>query len=185
MVQVSCLAGITPLVYAWEAQNTAGDTKRKCTSAVVLIGMCTGNVCFNPVRVSADTDMMLQVIGPQLYSLDQAPEYRPGLISNLIMFVLVAIIAMYVDILLSFVLATNRASIADVYLYWLNKRHAKKREALGKTAQIVDESMIGKNKIQASKAAEVEDSGKGENREVDKGFLDMTDLKNEDFIYVY
>ena len=46
MSQVSCLAGITPLVYAWEAQNTAGDTKRKCTSAVVLIGMCTGNVCF-------------------------------------------------------------------------------------------------------------------------------------------
>ncbi|OJJ06749.1 hypothetical protein ASPVEDRAFT_140207 [Aspergillus versicolor CBS 583.65] len=149
---VSCLAGITPLVYAWEAQNTAGDTKRKCTSAVVLIGMCTGNV-----------------IGPQLYSLDQAPEYRPGLISNLIMFVLVAIIAI----------------IADVYLYWLNKRHAKKREALGKTAQIVDESMLGKNKIQASKAAEVEDAGKGESPGVDKGFLDMTDLKNEDFIYVY
>lgn len=43
-VQVSCLAAITPLVYAWEAQNTASDTKRKCTSAVVLIGMCAGNV---------------------------------------------------------------------------------------------------------------------------------------------
>ncbi|BCS30464.1 putative MFS transporter [Aspergillus puulaauensis] len=149
---VSCLAGITPLVYAWEAQNTAGDTKRKCTSAVVLIGMCTGNV-----------------IGPQLYSLDQAPEYRPGLISNLIMFVLVAIIAI----------------IADLYLYWLNKRHAKKREALGKTARVVDESMVRKDQIQASKAAEVEDAGKGGSREVDKGFLDMTDLKNEDFIYVY
>lgn len=40
--------------------------------------------------------ILLQVIGPQLYSLDQAPEYRKGLISNLIMFVLVAIIAMYV-----------------------------------------------------------------------------------------
>lgn len=45
--------------------------------------------------------------------------------------------------------------------------------------------MIGKNKIQASNAAEVEDAGKGESPEVDKGFLDMTDLKNEDFIYVY
>ncbi|KAL4918726.1 major facilitator superfamily domain-containing protein [Aspergillus aurantiobrunneus] len=149
---VSCLAGITPLVYAWEAQNTAGDTKRKCTSAVVLIGMCTGNV-----------------IGPQLYSLDQAPEYRPGLISNLVMFVLVAVIAV----------------LADAYLYWLNKRHAKRREALGKNAQVVDESMLGRAKMQGSKAGEVEDGGKGESPHVDKGFLDTTDLKNEDFIYVY
>lgn len=87
-----------------------------------------------------------------------------------------------------FVLSYGRltlASIADLYLYWLNKRHAKKREALGKTARVVDESMVRKDKIEASKAAEVEDAGKGESREVDKGFLDMTDLKNEDFIYVY
>lgn len=32
------------MIYAWEAQNTAGDTKRKCTSGVVFVGMCTGNV---------------------------------------------------------------------------------------------------------------------------------------------
>ncbi|KAL2849846.1 major facilitator superfamily domain-containing protein [Aspergillus pseudoustus] len=150
---VSCLAGITPLVYAWEAQNTAGDTKRKCTSAVVLVGMCTGNV-----------------IGPQLYSIDQAPEYRPGLISNLVMFILVAIIAVLVD----------------VYLYWLNKQHARKREALGKNARVVDESMLGKDKVQESKALELEDVGAvREPTTVDKGFLDTTDLKNEDFIYVY
>jgi hypothetical protein len=69
---VSCLAAITPLIYAWQAQNTAGDTKKKCTSAVVFIGMCTGNV-----------------IGPLLYDESQAPLYRSGLISNLIMFALV------------------------------------------------------------------------------------------------
>ncbi|KAL4804031.1 major facilitator superfamily domain-containing protein [Aspergillus unguis] len=151
---VSCLAGITPLVYAWEAQNTAGDTKRKCTSAVVLVGMCTGNV-----------------IGPQLYSLDQAPEYRPGLISNLILFILVAVIAV----------------LADVYLYWLNKRHAKKREELGKNAQVVDESMLRKTQLLDGKAGQVEDGQVGEERAVheDKGFKDVTDLKNEDFIYVY
>lgn len=38
------MAAITPIIYTWEAQNTAGDTKRKVTSAIVLIGMCTGNV---------------------------------------------------------------------------------------------------------------------------------------------
>lgn len=72
--QVSCLAAITPLIYTWQAQNTAGDTKKKTTSAVVFIGMCTGNI-----------------IGPLLYSVDDAPVYRPGLISNLVMFILVAI----------------------------------------------------------------------------------------------
>ncbi|KAL4874902.1 major facilitator superfamily domain-containing protein [Aspergillus karnatakaensis] len=158
---VSCLAGITPLVYAWEAQNTAGDTKRKTTSAIVLIGMCTGNV-----------------IGPQLYSLDQAPKYRPGLISNLVMFVLVAIIAL----------------IADAWLFWLNKRNAKRREAMGKSASIVDESMLRgeRERAQQDKAADVEVEGgdanvdaKGESHQDDKGFLDTTDLKNEDFVYVY
>lgn len=39
---VSCLAAITPLIYTWHVQNTAGDTKKKCTSAMVFIGMCTG-----------------------------------------------------------------------------------------------------------------------------------------------
>lgn len=76
---VSCMAAITPLIYAWQAQNTGGDTKKKCTSAMVFIGMCTGNV-----------------IGPLLYSPDQAPLYRPGLISNLIMFALVGGLSMWV-----------------------------------------------------------------------------------------
>jgi MFS family permease len=69
---VQCLGAITPMIYTWSAQNTAGDTKKKTTSAVVFVGMCTGNI-----------------IGPLLYSTNDAPLYRPGLISNLIMFVLV------------------------------------------------------------------------------------------------
>jgi predicted MFS family arabinose efflux permease len=69
---VSCMAAITPMIYAWQAQNTGGDTKKKCTSAVVFIGMCTGNV-----------------IGPLLFDQRDAPLYRPGLIANLIMFALV------------------------------------------------------------------------------------------------
>ncbi|KAE8384753.1 major facilitator superfamily domain-containing protein [Aspergillus alliaceus] len=149
---VSCLAAITPLVYAWEAQNTGGDTKRKCTSAVVLIGMCAGNV-----------------IGPQLYSTSQAPLYRPGLISNLILFVTVAVFAI----------------LTNLYLIYLNRKHAQQRLDLGKSAQILDESMLGKEK--AGKAVELEDvnAGPQTDRTEDKGFSDTTDLKNEDFIYVY
>ena len=75
-MQVSCLAAITPLIYAWQAQNTGGDTKKKCTSGMVFVGMCTGNV-----------------IGPLLYSTDQAPLYRPGLIADLIMFLLVGAVS--------------------------------------------------------------------------------------------
>jgi hypothetical protein len=76
--------------------------------------------------------------------------------------------------------------VVDVYLYWLNKQHAKKREELGKNARIVDESMLRKNEVQESKALELEDVGAERDRNaVDKGFLDTTDLKNEDFIYVY
>jgi hypothetical protein len=70
------MAAITPIIYAWQAQNTAGETKKKCTSAMVFIGMCTGNV-----------------IGPQLYSPDQAPLYRAGLIGDLIMFALVGVLS--------------------------------------------------------------------------------------------
>ncbi|OOF92027.1 hypothetical protein ASPCADRAFT_153328 [Aspergillus carbonarius ITEM 5010] len=150
---VSCLAAITPLVYAWEAQNTAGDTKRKCTSAVVLIGMCAGNV-----------------IGPQLYSTSQAPLYRPGLISNLVLFILVGVFAI----------------LMNLYLIYLNRKQARKRRELGKSAQIVDESMLSKKTVEQGKAVEVEDvNASAAEGASDKGFSDTTDLKNEDFIFVY
>ncbi|AEO68507.1 uncharacterized protein THITE_2118047 [Thermothielavioides terrestris NRRL 8126] len=153
---VSCLAAITPLLYAWQAQNTGGDTKKKCTSAMVFIGMCTGNV-----------------IGPLLYDESQAPLYRPGLISNLVMFALVGGIS----------------ALIPFYLMYLNHRHAKRREQLGKSAAVVDESMMAKGQMEDSKAVEIEDAG-GTNRrqkalEEDNALRDMTDLQNEDFIYVY
>ncbi|KAF7165952.1 hypothetical protein CNMCM6106_001924 [Aspergillus hiratsukae] len=151
---VSFLAAITPLIYAWEAQNTAGDTKRKCTSAVVLVGMCAGNI-----------------IGPQLYSTSQAPLYRPGLISNLILFIIV----------MGFAIMTN------LYLVYLNRKQAKRRSALGKSAHIVDESMLSKKHLDGKAlAVELEDVAPAPaTQTVDKGFSDTTDLKNEDFIYVY
>lgn len=71
---------------------------------------------------------------------------------------------------------------------FLNRRHAKKREQLGKTTQIVDESMMRKGQMENSKAVELEeDIGNRQPRDIDadNGLQDMTDLKNEDFIYVY
>lgn len=152
---VSCLAAVTPLVYTWQAQNTAGDTKKKTTSAMVFIGMCTGNI-----------------IGPLLYSPNDAPLYRPGLISNLIMFVLVGVLGLLIPL----------------YLMFLNKRHAKRREELGKNMAIVDESMMRSRETEASKVVDAEEEqqqSQGRSLEEDNGLQDMTDLKNEDFIYVY
>jgi hypothetical protein len=149
---VSCLAAITPIIYTWHIQNTAGDTKKKCTSAVVFVGMCTGNV-----------------IGPLLYSVDDAPLYRPGLIANLIMFTLVGIISLLIPI----------------YLAFLNKRHAKRREELGKSAVRVDESMLKKVEMVQGKDVELEENGEAQRQEADNGFSDLTDVQNEDFIYVY
>jgi MFS family permease len=146
---VSCLAAITPLIYTWHVQNTAGDTKKKCTSAMVFIGMCTGNV-----------------IGPLLYTVDDAPLYRPGLISNMVMFVLVAVIALLIP----------------TYLALLNRRHAKRREELGKSAVRVDESML-KKKEMTMKGVEME--ARDQRQVQDNGFSDLTDMENEDFIYVY
>lgn len=69
-----------------------------------------------------------------------------------------------------------------LYLKFLNVRHARMRTAIGKSATVVDESMLRK--------ADLQNLGKGVTqqmtpRDEDNSFADMTDLKNEDFIYVY
>ncbi|RYO82527.1 hypothetical protein DL762_006582 [Monosporascus cannonballus] len=152
---VMILAAITPMIYAWSAQNTGGDTKKKTSSAIMFalqMGMCTGNI-----------------IGPLLYNTKDAPLYRPGLICNLIIFVLVAILGLLIP----------------MWLLVLNKQHAKKREQLGKSANLVDRSMMRKEKMAESKGAELEQHEHSRGVEEDRGLQDVSDLKNEDFIYVY
>ncbi|TKX19038.1 MFS transporter-like protein 166 [Elsinoe australis] len=72
----SVYPAISPLIYSWSGANTAGDTKRKVTTAVLFIGQSVGNI-----------------IGPNLYKTTEAPGYARGLKSNLAMFVLVAVLA--------------------------------------------------------------------------------------------
>lgn len=80
--------------------------------------------------------------------------------------------------------------VIPFYLMFLNRRHAKRRQELGKNAVLVDESMMGKNQMEGSKAVEGEDGEGSANKrhkalEEDNALHDMTDLQNEDFIYVY
>ena len=145
---ISFYPGISPLIYSWSAQNTAGDTKRKCTTAFLFIGQSAGNI-----------------LGPHLYTTSEKPRYVRGLVSNLVLFVVIIVLVV----------------LTTLYLLFLNKRHANRRVALGKAAEIVDRSMEDK-KTWAKMEAEAGPEGR---QSFDKAFDDETDLRNEDFIYVY
>jgi hypothetical protein len=67
----------------------------------------------------------------------------------------------------------------------LNKRHAKRRVAMGKSEIIVDRSMMNSQERQISDQV---DEANGEGVWAaggEKAFDDITDLENEDFIFVY
>jgi hypothetical protein len=107
------------------------------------------------------------IIGPHLYTPEEAPRYYRGIRSNLALFVVIILLV----------------GVGALYITYLNKRHAKERERLGKSAYVVDLSMAKSSKL-ASEEGGVINDGKAAGGVGDKAFDDVTDLKNEDFIYV-
>ncbi|KAG5799033.1 hypothetical protein H9Q69_001973 [Fusarium xylarioides] len=167
--------GITPLIYSWSSQNTAGDTKRKSTSALIFISASAGNI-----------------VGPLLYSPDEAPAYTRGLRSNLALYIVV--IALVV--------------VTSLHLTRLNRLHSQRRVALGKSAVLVDRSLETaeeaeriehmERSLRGGVLREAEDNEDGrvadagdlegeqaDRKDEDKGFGDITDLENEDFLFVF
>jgi len=145
---ISFYPGISPLIYSWSSQNTAGETKKKTTTAMLFIGQSAGNI-----------------IGPHLYTTGEAPLYRRGLISNLCLFIILIILTL----------------LTTIWLIFLNKKHATKRRQVGKSAIVVDRSMMN-----AQERAVDDEVGEETGREGgEKAFDDETDLRNEDFIFVY
>lgn len=134
----------------WSGQNTGGDTKRKFTTGVLFIGASAGNI-----------------LGPHLYTPEEAPRYYRGIRSNLAMFILIIFLV----------------GVGALYITYLNKRHAAARERMGKSARVVDLSMAKSSKLASEDDTAVND-GKAAGGVGDKAFDDVTDLKNEDFIYV-
>lgn len=64
---------------------------------------------------------------------------------------------------------------------FLNKKHASRRQQLGKSAEVVDRSMMN-----AHERAISDEVDEGTGREGgERAFDDVTDLENEDFIFVY
>jgi len=159
---ISVYPGITPLIYSWSSQNTAGDTKRKCTTAVLFVGQSVGNV-----------------VGPQLYTTAEKPGYARGLRSNLALYMVIVVLVV----------------ITTFYLTMLNRAHARRRVALGKSAVIVDTSLHSADDEQRMRvAAEAARDGVGAavgpvqnstGQVGDKAFENLTDLANEEFVFVY
>ncbi|KAI0825979.1 major facilitator superfamily domain-containing protein [Irpex lacteus] len=151
---LSFFTAIQPMLYTWSSQNTAGHTKKLCTTATVFVSQCVGNI-----------------VGPLLYTSEEAPEYRRGLIASLVCWVGLAATIL----------------ITAAYLSFLNRKHAKARHRAGKAADIVDTSLES-----AKDAERLQQLNRDKEREEGadptvlnaKAFDDLTDTKNEDFIYV-
>jgi MFS family permease len=146
---ISVYPGISPLIYSWSAQNTAGDTKRKVTTATLFVGASAGNI-----------------VGPFLFRPSEKPYYTRGVRASLILFVLLAVL--------------NAAGILLIKM--LNRKQAAKRKALGKAENIKDLSMAGTKAIQGNQEEVLNQVDENVGT---KAFEDVTDLQNEDFIYVY
>jgi len=155
---ISVYPGITPLIYSWSSQNTAGETKKKTTTAMLFIGQSAGNI-----------------VGPHLYTTAEAPRYTRGLISNLALFVVIIALV----------------GLTTIHLALLNKSHAALRRQLGKSAVVIDRSMmdIRDDDSEIEENSESAEGGRDENGGAgigrDKAFDDVTDLENEDFIFIY
>jgi hypothetical protein len=104
------------------------------------------------------------IVGPHLFKPSEKPHYYRGLRANLALFISIIV----------FVL------LAAAWIKVLNRKHASQREAMGKSAHLVDKSMQNEREGDAEATEDVNVSGVG-----DKAFDDVTDIKNEDFIYVY
>lgn len=107
------------------------------------------------------------IVGPHLYRPDEAPRYYRGIRSNLALFVVIIFLT----------------GVGALYITFLNKKHAAARERMGKSAHVVDLSMAKSSKLADKEGVMLNDS-KAAGGVGDKAFEDVTDLKNEDFIYV-
>ncbi|WXC58402.1 hypothetical protein SNK03_004300 [Fusarium graminearum] len=153
---ISVFPGIVPLIYSWASSNTAGDTKSKCNSSVLFIGQSLGNI-----------------IGPLLYKPSEAPEYHRGLSWNLLLYMAIE----------------GLVVLTSMYLTFLNRDHSRRRVLAGKDAAIVDYSLYSPEEADRLRRAKAIDGQTVESAKDgtvgDRAFDDLTDLMNDEFLYVF
>lgn len=105
------------------------------------------------------------IIGPLLFKPSEKPRYTRGLRVSLALFIVLAALIV----------------LGILLIRILNIRQAKRRIALNKSENMTDQSMVGHSKKDASSKALC----RTEENVGEHAFEDVTDLNNEDFIYVY
>lgn len=142
------LFGGNPLIASWIIANTAGGTKKAVCMSFYNAGASAGNI-----------------IGPLLFTANQAPAYLPGL--RKVLGVYIALVGVF--------------GIQVGMLMWLNRSQERSRVANGKPAKLRDHSMESR----------YEDMGAGNELNDQEGMLgkqafrDLTDRRNDEFVYVY
>lgn len=136
-----------PLIVSWIVANTAGSTKKSVIMAIYQASSSAGNI-----------------IGPLLFTSEQAPSYRPGL--RAVLGVFIAIVGV--------------VGLQFLNLVFMNKLQQKARVRQGKKAVLQDHSMESRFTGYAP-GNEAEDGP----RLGEAAFLDLTDRKNDEFTYVY
>ncbi|TFK73221.1 allantoate permease [Pluteus cervinus] len=108
------------------------------------------------------------IVGPLLFTSSEAPGYSKGLSV----------------LLASFCVCAAMVCITVAYLAYLNKWNERRRVAAGKPAKLVDYSMLTIEETREMRAKEAE--GAPDQAKIGKrAFDDLTDLQNDEFIYVY
>lgn len=134
-----------PLLLSWLVGNTAGATKKSTTLSLYQAGLSAGNI-----------------VGPLLFSDDQAPRYLPGVR---------AVLGIFAALIGCVILQLGNLVI-------LNKMQRKRRVRNGKSADIVDRSM--ETEVGENEDAKVQDTVVGDAKP-----LDLTDRENDEFVYIY
>lgn len=155
------LFGGNPLIVAWIVANTAGTTKKSATMSLYNAASSAGNI-----------------IGPLLFKSSDEPTYHPGLRAVLGIFVALAACTI----------------IQAANLMFLNKLQERKRVKNGKPRKIKDHSMEDKyhdadeqpdDAMVGTAEGDPEIMPAHHARIGDQAFLDLTDRKNDEFVYVY
>ncbi|KAK3937031.1 putative allantoate permease [Diplogelasinospora grovesii] len=111
------------------------------------------------------------VVGPLLYTVAESPYYSRGLRSNLSLYIVIVILV----------------CLTSVYLHFLNKRHSRRRVELGKSAVVYDASLDSAEEVERRRAAAAANGETAADSEEtgDRAFENLTDLKNEEFVFVF
>ncbi|OTB00631.1 hypothetical protein M426DRAFT_15316 [Hypoxylon sp. CI-4A] len=177
---MSIYQSITPLIYSWASQNTAGDTKKKCSTAMLFIGQSIGNIA-----------------GPMLYTQKQAPGYRMGLCSSLALYVAIILLVVVTSLYLKMLnvrharkrVAMGKSAVIVDSSMDSPDEIAATTAAAATTAQGSDAHLI-KNDRNAEEGEAAGNPaavapGEGVEQPGEKAFENLTDRDNEEFIYVY